>query len=106
MNRWQLLDMLSECTGETIWPLDYCRQRGVPTAAIEAIARAYESGPRTTGEAIFLDDRWVNQFEGIADADLAVWIARQLGVDIAPILAVSPTRVSLVRAIRERVEEG
>ena len=53
MDRLKALSLLDECTGVDIWPVEYCRERGVPEAWIEALADAYESGYETPWHTIF-----------------------------------------------------
>ncbi len=101
-----LLDWLSECDGDSIWSRDYCKQRGLPDYLIDALEDAFESGFEQSDQTIFYDDRPVNQFEGVRDVDLAIWIGKQMKVDVSRLRSRCFTRASLVRAIKEEIEEG
>ncbi len=106
MNRSQLLLWLSECTGDEIWSIDYCRKSKIPAQWIEEMRDAYESGFNTTEEMIFYRNELVNHFEGIRDVDLACKIAQSLRINVAEIVQSQFSRTGVVRAIREAIEEG
>ena len=105
MNRLRALSLLSECTGVDIWPVDYCRQRGVPEEWIEELADAFESGYQKDRDTIYYQDRPVNQFHGVLDFDLAIRLGLELGIDVERVTATALTRPATVQAIKEAVEE-
>ncbi len=47
----------------------------------------------------------INQYHGIRDVDLAIKLGEYLGVAVAELIAISPTRSRLVVAIRQAIEE-
>jgi hypothetical protein len=105
VNRSQALKLLSECTGNDIWSIEYCRHSQIPNAWIQELKDAYESGFESLSETIFFRERIVNQFEGIRDVDLACKIAQLLGVSLSRILSMQNSKEGVVRAIREAIEE-
>ena len=105
LNRLKALTLLSECTGDDIWSIEHCRARGVPEAWIEELADCYESGFRSDSQTIYVEQRVVNQYQGIRDIDLAIKLGEYLGVPVADLQAVSATRARLVSAIRDAVLE-
>lgn len=100
------LALLTECTGETIWPIDHCRDRRLPEAWISELSDAFESSFDRDRDTIYFDEKPINQFHGIRDVDLAVKLAEVLGVNLARIQSTSPSRTALVSAIKDAVEEG
>lgn len=98
--------LLDECTGETIWPVDHCRQAGLPEPWIAELSDAFESNPAIDRDTIYLNDSPVNQFHGIRDVDLAIKLGQKLNIDVEALRAVSLSREDLVRRIKEAVEEG
>jgi hypothetical protein len=104
--RHRLLSWISECTGDTIWPLDHCQRRGVPPDWIERLSDAFESSFDRDSDTIYFDEHRINQFHGLRDVDLAQVIAVQLGLDLARLKAQSFSRTDLVRRIHEAIEEG
>jgi len=106
MNRSHLLNLLSQCTGDEIWSLEYCRRFRIPEAWIEECMDAYESGFDKHSNTIYYRDRVVNQFEGVRDVDIACMIAKQLGVNPQRLIETSYSRTDLVNKIRESIEEG
>ncbi len=105
MNRLHALELLYECTGDDLWSREYCLQRGVPESWIEELVDAFESGYRSESQMIYVGNRRVNQYEGVRDLDLAIRIGEYLGVDTSSIVASHLTRASIVRAIREHIED-
>lgn len=105
MDRLKALALLDECTGVDIWPVEYCRERGVPEEWIESLADAYESGYETPWHTIYFQDRPVNQFHGVHDLELAKKLGTFLGVDVPRITSMHLTRDAIVQAIREAAEE-
>jgi hypothetical protein len=106
MNRNHALLLLSECTGDDIWSVEYCMQRSVPQAWIRKLQDAYESGFNCLDSQIFFKGQVVNQFEGVRDVDLACLIAQRLNLNVQRIVQRHSTRAGIVRAIREELEEG
>lgn len=106
ISRLKALTLLEECTGVDIWPIDYCRQRGIPEEWIEELADAFESGYENDRDTIYYKDRPINQFHGILDFDLAIRLGLSLGVDVERVTATAMTRPATVKAIKEAVEEG
>jgi len=100
------LSLLSECTGDDLWSIEYCRQRGIPEAWIEELLDGFESNFARESRTIYVDKQRVNQYEGIRDVDLACKLGEYLGVDRIQILSLGGNRHRTVRAIREAVEEG
>jgi hypothetical protein len=98
--------LLSECTGDDIWSIEYCRKRMVPNSWIDEFQDAYESGFNKNDQTIYYRNEIVNQFEGIRDVDLACKIGACLKVDVARILSRQKSRTGIVREIREAIEEG
>ena len=105
MNRSYLLTLLTECTGDDIWSVEYCRQVRVPETWIAECVDSYESGFDRNENTIYYRERVVNQFEGVRDVDIACMIARQLGIDVRRLIESSSSRADLVRKIRETIEE-
>lgn len=105
INRSHLLLLLSECTGDDIWSIEYCHQRRVPDAWIAECADAYESGFDRNSNTIYYRDRIVNQFEGVRDVDIACLIGRAMGIDVRRLMESTLGRADLVRKIRETIEE-
>ena len=106
MNRSQALRLLSECTGDDIWSIEYCRKSHVPEAWIEELQDAYESGFDATNQTIYYRNEVVNQFEGIRDVDLACKLGQLLNVNVSRIVQQQISRTSVVREIREAIEDG
>ncbi len=105
LNRLKALTLLSECTGDDIWSIEHCQARGIPADWIEELADCYESGYARDSQTIYYQDRMINQYHGIRDVDLAIKLGEYLGVAVAELIAISPTRSRLVVAIRQAIEE-
>ncbi|MCD0460414.1 hypothetical protein U8335_09590 [Roseiconus lacunae] len=103
--RHHLLALLAECTGDEIWSVDHCRQRRVPEAWITEFADALESGFDNDMETIYTDDGVVNQYHGVKDVDLAIRIAKELGIEIDTHNRQYYSRAHLVQTIKNAVEE-
>jgi len=97
---------LSECTGDDIWSIAYCRKRQIPQAWISELQDAYESGFQSNDQTIYYRNEIVNQFEGIRDVDLACKIGQLLNINVARIVSRQLSRAAVVREIREAIEEG
>jgi hypothetical protein len=97
--------LLSECTGDDIWSLEYCRKSRIPSDWIDELQDAYESGFSYPHQVIFYRNEMVHQFEGIRDVDLACKIGQMLRVDVSRIVQHQSSRAGVVRAIREAIED-
>ena len=97
--------LLSECTGRDIWPVELCREKGIPEAWIEQLSDCFESGFNSDLQTIYFDDSPVNQFHGIQDLHLAHKLGAYLGVDTMNATSMSLGRAAEVRAIQEAVDE-
>ena len=106
MNRAHAMMLLSECNGDDIWSIEYCRTRRVPDAWVKQLQDAYESGFETEDASIFYREKLVNQFAGVRDVDLACKLGEYLGLNVKQIVESQFSRTGVVRAIRETVEEG
>lgn len=100
------LCLLSECTGDDIWSIAHCVERGVPDTWMQELEDCFESGFDRNDQTIYFENSVVNQYQGIRDVDLAMKLGEFLGVDVQAIQATSLTRSDLVRSIREQIEEG
>ena len=98
--------LLDECTGDDIWSVELCLQKGIPQAWIDELTDAYESGFSSPSDTIYYGNRIVNQFEGVRDVDLAIRLADYLGVATDRILSSSYSHAAVVAALKEAVEEG
>ena len=104
--RHRALALLAECTGDDLWSVEHCRQRGVPEKWIEELADAYESGYRCDSQTIYVEDRPTNQYHGIRDVDLAVRVAQSMGLDVDRVTATALGRRGMVQAIKQAVMDG
>ena len=98
--------LLSECNGRDIWPIDLCREKGIPETWIEELADCFESGFQSDRQTIYKEDQIVNQFHGVHDLHLAYKLGDYLGVDVRQVTASALGRTAEVQAIKEAVEEG
>jgi hypothetical protein len=98
--------LLSECTGRDVWPVELCRQKGVPDNWIEELADCFESGFRSDRETLYYDQKVVNQFHGVHDLPLAYRLGEFLGVDTNQVTALTVDPESQVRAIQEAADES
>jgi hypothetical protein len=105
LNRLKALMILSECTGDHIWSSDVCRERGVPQVWIDELEDCLESGFDHDRNTIYLQERLVNQYQGIRDVDLAVRLGEFLNVNVSTLASSALSRAQLVRAIQNAVEE-
>jgi hypothetical protein len=105
LDRLKALMLLSECTGRDIWPVELCREKGIPETWIEELADSFESGFNSPLQTIYLDDRITNQFFGVQDLHLAYKLGEYLGVDTRHVTALVVGRTAEVRAIQEACEE-
>ncbi len=106
LHRLSALSLLSECTGDDLWSIEYCQQRGVPAVWIEELADGFESNFQRESQSIYVDRKRVHQYEGVRDVDLACKLGEYLGVNVPRILNCSSERRRIVEQIREAIEEG
>jgi hypothetical protein len=106
LNRFKALQLLAECTGDDIWPPNYCNQQQIPTVWIDELRDCYESGFESDSLTIYREGRTLNQFDGIRDVDLACKLGEFLGIDVTPLCHQAWSRSHLVSQIQEAVEEG
>lgn len=104
--RHRALALLTECTGDDIWSAQHCRQRGVPEAWLEELADAFESNPGQHSQTIFVGQDALNQYHGIRDVDLAIQIAKSMGMDVDRVTAMALGRRGIVQAIKDAVMDG
>ncbi len=104
------LQLLSECTGDEIWSLELCQQRGIPAAWIEELEDCFESDFSIDSQTIYEQTGnrvgRTNQYEGIRDVDLAMKLGTYLDLDVTSVRASSLSRADLVRRLQEEIEEG
>jgi hypothetical protein len=105
LDRLKALMLLSECNGRDIWPVELCREKGIPESWIEDLADCFESGFQSPLQTIYLDDQLVNQFWGVHDLQLARKLGEYLGVDVQRATELALGREAEVRAIQAAVEE-
>ena len=98
--------LLDECTGDDVWSVELCQQKGIPAVWIDELTDAYESGFNSDRETIYYGERIVNQFEGVRDVDLAIRLAAFLGVNVESVIATAFSRTAVVARLKEAVEEG
>ena len=104
--RQRALVLLAECTGDDIWSVPHCRDRGVPESWIEEMADAFESSFRTHSQTIYVENQPTNQYHGIRDVDLAIRLATSMGLDVDRVVATALGRRGIVQAIKEAVFDG
>jgi hypothetical protein len=97
--------LLSECNGRDIWPVELCRQKGVPPSWIDELADCFESGFRSDRQTIYYDQQPLNQFHGVHDLQLAYRLGEFLGVDTHQVTSLTCDPESQVRAIQEAADE-
>jgi hypothetical protein len=106
MSRLKALTLLSECTGDDIWSIEHCRMRGLPEDWIQELSDCYESGFKQLSQTIFVGDEPVNQYHGLKDVDIAIKLGEHLGIDVEALRITASSRVRLVTAIQEAIEEA
>ncbi len=104
LDRLRALMLLSECNGRDIWPVELCREKGVPEAWIDELASAVESGFRSPLQTIYVDDQLTNQFFGVQDLHLAYKLGEYLGVDTQQVTSSALGRVAEVQSIKDALE--
>jgi hypothetical protein len=105
MDRSRALALLALCDGDEIWSLETCRRHGVPPAWIARWKDAFESNPALDRDTIYYGEQKVAQFEGVRAVDLAIELARELGVRLDPQVLAHGSRSRIVQTIRETLEE-
>ena len=105
LSRMKALSLLAACRGDEIWPVDHCRERGIPDAWIEELADCYESGFRLESQTIYYEGEVVNQYHGVTDCDLAYKLAEFLGVDTQRATSSALGRIAEVNALKEAIDE-
>lgn len=73
--------LLLKCSGDEIWDEETCRRAGIPESWIQELSDCFESGFDSDRNSIYVDDRLVNQYNGVHDLDLACKLAEYLGID-------------------------
>lgn len=104
--RHRALALLGECTGDEIWNVEHCRLRGVPEAWIDELATPFESGFDNDEQTIYVDDGITNQYHGVHDLELAIRIAKSMGLEIDESTAQRHGRRRTVELIKEAVMDG
>ena len=104
--RHQALAILTHCVGNEIWSVGHCREAGVPEAWIEELTDVFESGFQTDSQTIYVGNNVTNQYHGVRDLDLAIQIARTLGLDVDRLKATALGRPAVVQAIKDAVMDG
>ncbi len=102
LSRLHALALLEECTGDHVWSVAHCELRGVPDQWVTELADAFESG-LDDSQTLYTDAGRTNQYHGIRDVDLAIRLAKHLGIDVDRLLVGYRNRVAMVRAIKEAV---
>ena len=99
------LSLLAACRGDEIWPVDHCREQGVPETWIEELADCYESGFRLNSQTIYYEEKAVSQYHGVTDRDLAYKLSEFLGVDTQRATRSALGRIAEVNALKEAIDE-
>lgn len=106
IRRDRALKLLSLCDGDEIWSVPYCLDHGVPTPWIDELSNAFESGYQTDSKTIYENGRMTNQYHGIRDVDLAIRLAKSLGVATESMQLEFRDRRSAVEMLKQAVFEG
>ncbi len=105
LNRLKALTLLSECTGDDIWSVEHCQQRGIPPEWIEELADCYESGYDRNSQTIYYQIAWSINITVCAMWTLRLKLGEFLGIDVEELIALAPSRARLVLAIRQAIED-
>lgn len=105
MNRLQALVLLQECTGDDIWSVEHCLQRGLPQSWIDDLADCFESNFDQDLQTIYVDDRPTNQYHGLRDIDIARKLSEVLRLPFDDLASTATSRRALVKALQEAAEE-
>ena len=106
ISRHRALALLSRCRGDEIWSVETCRAEGVPEPWIDALSDTFESGFRTDSQTIYVKNSPTNHYHGVRDVDLAIELARAMGLDVDRITAAALGRRGIVAAIKTAVMDG
>lgn len=104
--RHRVLSLLAECTGDEIWSVTHCRERRIPEDWIDALSDAYESGFDSDSQTIYTDEGMTNQYHGVRDVDLAIALAKSLGIRLDANACARFGRSRLVQAVKDAVLNG
>ncbi len=105
ISRLKALNLLAECQGDEIWPVELCRNKGVPETWIDELVDCFESGFNSDHETVYYQNEVVNQYHGICDLDLAYKIAELFAIDTEQVTSLAIGRRAQVTAIKEAIEE-
>ncbi|MFK7769804.1 MAG: hypothetical protein AB8B55_21530 [Mariniblastus sp.] len=97
--------ILLKCSGDEIWDIETCRKERIPENWIEELQDRYESGFDTDRNTIYVNEKMVNQYEGVLDLHLAYKLAEFLGIDWKRATAGAIGRQAEVRAIIAELDE-
>ena len=103
IRRDRALVLLGQCRGDEIWSVQHCIDQGVPAVLIEKLSDAFESGYRSDTQTIYENGEITNQYHGVRDLDLAVELAKSLGIDTGSLGLEFKGKCSAVQAIKEAV---
>ncbi len=92
--------------GNEIWSAGHCRDAGVPEVWFEELADVFESGFQTDSQTIYVGNDVTNQYHGVRDLDLAIQVARSMGLDVDRVTATALGRLAVVQAIKDAVMDG
>lgn len=106
LTRQRALALLAKCTGDEIWSAEVSRDAGVPEAWIDDLSDTFESGFQRDSQTIYVEDGVTNHYHGVRDVDLAIRLARSLGLDVDRVMATAWDRRGIVDAIKEAVMDG
>ena len=104
--RHRALAILSKCVGNEIWSAGHCRDAGVPEVWFEELSDVFESGFQADSQTIYIGNDVTNQYHGVRDLDLAIQIARSMGLDVDRVTATALGRLAVVQAIKDAVMDG
>lgn len=104
--RHRALALLAQCDGDEIWSVEHCQSVGVPQRWIDELADAYESNLQQDSQTIYVESGVTNQYHGVRDVDLAIEIARSMGLDVDRVTALALGRRGIVQAIKDAVMDG
>lgn len=88
LSRDVVLRLAEECDGWSILCPERLRSMGLPDAAVDELAQAFESDLSRRTSTIYVDGRPVNQQYGVYSLELLRWLAKQVGADCAGVVAV------------------
>jgi hypothetical protein len=97
---------LTKCAGNEIWSVSHCLEAGIPEVWIEELSDVFESGFQNDSQTIYVGNDVTNQYHGVRDLDLAIRIARSMGLDVDRVTAMALTRQAIVQAIKDAVMDG